>query len=291
MKRKMFIGSSKEGLAIAKKIKDNIEITCNDWLEVIVWEDGNIFTMNDNTLDCLIKVSMTYDYALLVASKDDIVITRQEQHAVARDNIIFESGLFLGALGKDRTLLVVDTAITLPSDFKGVTNIQYDNNNLGGVFEKIYLSLNKTKDSYPIKALPSAALALGYFENYVIPFVRKRKTTSLKVIIPNYFEDIINEIENYKASNPSKECVRFLLKHSRPIGYKYKHANNQYWDIPTTLQTIRKLVDLVFQHSEIGYIEEKKELVNREMECFGHTIEKLIHQEKMCKDRVSIEFI
>lgn len=290
MKRKMFIGSSSEGLTIARTIKDKIESSCKDWLEVIVWEEGDIFTMNDNTLDCLIKASMTYDYALLVASNDDTLLSRHKQHVVARDNVIFEEGLFLGSLGKDRTLLVVDEIITLPSDFKGVTILQYDKDKVDNIFDKIINTINKTKNSYSIKALPSAALALGYFDNYIIPFVKK-KNSLLKVIIPKCFHDVSNEISSYKVKNPSKECGRFLRQFSRPMGYKYNNKSNQYWDIPTTLQTIIKLVDLLFQHSEIGYVEEKIELINREMECFGHTLERLIEQEKMCKDRVQIEYI
>lgn len=290
MKRKMFIGSSREGLTIARTIKDKIESTYKDWLEVIVWEEGDIFTMNNNTLDCLIKASMTYDYAVLVASNDDTLLTRNKQHSVARDNVIFEEGLFLGSLGKNRTLLVVDKAITLPSDFKGVTTIQYDKDNMGNIIEKIFDTINKTKNSYSIKALPSAALALGYFDNYIIPFVKK-KNSLLNVIIPRCFQDISNEIYSYKANNPSKECGRLIRRFSRPIGYKYRYMNNKYWDIPTTLQTIKKLVDLLFPHSEIGFVQEKNELIKREMECFGCTLERLIEQEKMCKDRVWIEYL
>ena len=291
MKRKMFIGSSKEGLKIAHTIKDKIESKCNDWLEIVVWKEGDIFTMNDNTIDCLIKASMTYDYALLVASSDDTVISRKEQHAIARDNVIFEEGLFLGSLGKNRTLLVVDKTITLPSDFKGVTTIQYDKNKMDNVFDKIINAINKTRNSHPIKALPSAALAVGYFDNYIIPFIKKSKSSLLTVVIPKYFQDITSEIYSYKTDNPSNRHNRFLWRYSRPIGYKYKHKKNQFWDIPTTLQTIRKLVDLLFPHSEIGYIQEKKELINREMVCFGITLERLIEQEKICKDKVSIEYV
>lgn len=291
MKRKLFIGSSKEGLNIARTIKKEIESKCNDWLDVVLWEEGNIFAMNNNTLDCLIKVSMTYDYALLVASSDDVVLSREKLHVIARDNVVFEAGLFLGSLGKDRALMVVDESIKLPTDYNGVTNIQYINGNMDGVFEKIYATLNKTKDSYPIKALPSTALALGYFDNYIIPFLKKRKTSSLRVIIPSFFENITSEISNYKANNPSKEWDRFMWKRTRPIGYKYRNKSNQWWDIPTTVQTIRKLVDLLFQCSEIGCVPQKVELIKREMECFGHTLEQLIDQEKMCKDRIIVEYI
>lgn len=34
MKRKLFIGSSGEHEAICQKIKERIEATCSDWLEV-----------------------------------------------------------------------------------------------------------------------------------------------------------------------------------------------------------------------------------------------------------------
>ncbi len=46
---------------------------------------------------------------------------------VPRDNVIFESGMFMGKLGRRRTFLVcdVDDKIKLPSDLKGLTCVTY----------------------------------------------------------------------------------------------------------------------------------------------------------------------
>lgn len=46
------------------------------------------------------------DFAVLVFSPDDKLTARGTHHATPRDNVIFELGLFMGALGRHRTFVV-----------------------------------------------------------------------------------------------------------------------------------------------------------------------------------------
>ena len=50
-----------------------------------------------------------------------------EQKPSPRDNVVFELGLFMGRLGRRRTILMKpkNTVIKLPSDLVGVTTIDY----------------------------------------------------------------------------------------------------------------------------------------------------------------------
>jgi predicted nucleotide-binding protein len=49
-----------------------------------------------------------------------------EKVSIPRDNVIFELGLFIGALGKERTFLVCpEDAPRLPSDLQGIVHVQY----------------------------------------------------------------------------------------------------------------------------------------------------------------------
>lgn len=287
MKRKLFIGSSTEGLENAKLIKKEIEKQCGDWIDISIWNEGNIFELNSSTLDSLIKCTMLYDYAILVASNDDIINYRGTQKSAARDNIIFEAGLFLGAIGKNRTFIVVDKNIGLPSDINGITIIFYDQNiSCDDIVNKI----NETKHSCQLKLLPSAALALGYFENYIMNFCKKKKLSKLKVILPIHFNNIYDEILSYKIKYGSNNCI-LPINYLRPIGYKYAKIKKTYWDIPTTLQTIYKLVNNVITNTEIGHNPECDRLLEKEIYNFGCTLRELIEKSKICKNKVEIEFI
>lgn len=290
MKRKLFIGSSGEGLKVAQNIKSIIENKCGDWIEVTIWNEGDIFTLNAATLDCLIRTAMRYDYAVLVATNDDVVIKRGVEQLTARDNVIFEAGLFLGALGKNRTFIVVDNAINLPTDFNGTTVCYYDSSSVENSLKAIFEGLKKTQHSHHLKHLPSAALAMGYFDNFVIPFCNKRKEALLKVIIPQNFDSIDREILTYTSQNSSK-ITRLFNKRFRSVGYKYKNKNHLYWDIPTTLQTLRKLLENITTGHEIGKNPELEEWLKTETHNFGHTLEELIFKENLCKDRIQVEYV
>lgn len=288
----MFIGSSSEGLTVAEIVKANIEKQCCDWLEIKIWNGGDIFALNSNTLDSLIKTAMQYDYAILVATNDDLLKSRHKQKAVARDNVIFEAGLFVGALGKHRTFIIADKKIDLPSDFNGTTVSCYcQNNDLIIACDNIVKELNKTQHSYQLKHLPSATLAMGYFDNFIIQFCKKRKASKLKIIIPNSFEDINRETEIYISNHPSKKSKRFFFDSNRPIGYRYINEKSQYWDIPTTLQTIRKLINMIIPQTEIGNNPEIEEWLKKETHDFGQTLAELIKKENICSDLIEIEFI
>jgi predicted nucleotide-binding protein len=65
---------------------------------------------------------------VLVAGPDDEVTSRGTTAGAPRDNVVFELGLFMGALSRSRTFVCVPggVALKIPSDLKGMTNIKYD---------------------------------------------------------------------------------------------------------------------------------------------------------------------
>src|SRR5262249_37333075 len=91
-----------------------------------LWNDG-IFSLSTNVPDQMIATAATFDFAVLVFSPDDVVLSRNTQNSAPRDNVVFELGLFAGQLGRERTFAVVHSPDEpkLPSDFAGVTRATY----------------------------------------------------------------------------------------------------------------------------------------------------------------------
>src|SRR5690349_18584537 len=117
IKPSIFIGSSSEGLKGAQAI----EFQLQQEAEVTIWNEG-FFGMGDGTLETLVNSLERFDFAILVLTADDLVISREISFQSPRDNVMFELGLFMGRLGRSRTFIVCNSAekLKLPSDLAGV---------------------------------------------------------------------------------------------------------------------------------------------------------------------------
>jgi predicted nucleotide-binding protein len=126
----MFIGSSAEGLPVAEAIQINLDYAC----EVTIWSQG-VFGLGQGTLEALVDRLDGFDFAALVLTPDDITISRDEELQSPRDNVLLELGLFIGALGRERTFIVYDrkTPMKLPSDLAGVTPATYEIHSSGNL--------------------------------------------------------------------------------------------------------------------------------------------------------------
>jgi predicted transcriptional regulator len=122
-KPRLFIASSAESLPIAEAINVNLD---HDF-EITIWKNGT-FKLSSSTIDDLVEKSSVVDFALFIFAPDDITsIKNREEHTV-RDNVIFEMGLFVGAIGKSRSFILKprDVEMHLPTDVLGVTPADYD---------------------------------------------------------------------------------------------------------------------------------------------------------------------
>lgn len=117
---RLFIGSSSEGRELAKAL----DVELGDAIEVHRW-DINVFEPGGFTLDSLIAESRQADFAVLIATADDVTVSRGESSASARDNIILEFGLFAGAIGRERTYMLASGDPKLPTDIAGFTRLSY----------------------------------------------------------------------------------------------------------------------------------------------------------------------
>lgn len=119
----VFVGSSTEGLKIAKALQVLLDHAC----EVTIWSQG-VFGLSQGTLESLVHALDQYDFAILVLTADDLVTSREASSSAPRDNVLFELGLFMGGLGRERTFIVYDrtAGLRLPSDLAGVSAATFE---------------------------------------------------------------------------------------------------------------------------------------------------------------------
>ncbi len=115
----VFIGSAKASLDIADAVAYHLRETAL----VSVWADDGLFVLSQATLDSLLAMPDNFDFAILVLTPDDLSLGGSANRYVPRDNVMFEFGLFMGALGRSRTLAICsdDPSLILASDLAGIT--------------------------------------------------------------------------------------------------------------------------------------------------------------------------
>lgn len=130
-KPRIFIASSIESMDVA----DAFNVNLDHQAEVTVWKNG--FQLSQTSIDSLVKISGTFDFAVFIFTPDDITKIRNQEKNTVRDNVLFELGLFTGTLGKERCFIVRprDVDMHLPTDLLGLTPVDYDGNRSDGNLE------------------------------------------------------------------------------------------------------------------------------------------------------------
>lgn len=317
MKPRIFIGSSNEGLYIAKKVKSFFE---KDY-ECYLWDD-NIFKFNENFLETLMKEASLFDFGFMIFTKDDYTKSRQQVFDTPRDNVVFEFGLFLGRLGKDNAFIIQDEDIKLPSDLFGITLAKFkckkrkliisksksslDENSLHESLKKLKLQIEEKIHLGILGMLPSTVLAIGYFNNFVQPICEylsakdliievegiKYNQFKFKIVLPN---DLDSDIK--KRANTFYKDKSFKLKDIPTSGRPYPlfiavdTLNNTLMlsDMPTTLSGIDKAIEMYLRKGHIGKSNEQQLLEDRELRNFETVLKNLIESDAYCKTFVEIE--
>ncbi len=119
----VFIGSTAERLPVARAIQAACQY--EPWTTRL-WTDG-VFGAGQTPIESLAAQIDTLDFGLLVVTADDMVETRGARSPTPRDNVVFEFGLLMGALGRERTFMVrlrEERDLKLPSDLLGVKALE-----------------------------------------------------------------------------------------------------------------------------------------------------------------------
>lgn len=125
-KLSVFIGSSREALDVARNLHIALEKATG--CEPQVWDQG-VFTPSGYAMESLLEAAHNSDFAVLIATPDDLIESRGTSAPSPRDNVLFELGLFMGVLGFRRVFILcpepTDGAETLklPSDLYGLIRL------------------------------------------------------------------------------------------------------------------------------------------------------------------------
>jgi CAP12/Pycsar effector protein, TIR domain len=142
MQPRIFVGSSTQQAKLLSAIARGLE----DIADVDEWT--TVFNPGVSTLDRLVELTREVDFAAFVFAHDDWTSKGAEFDAAAaqaspRDNVVFEAGLFGGALGMRRTFILHARGAKLPTDLLGLTSIRYDPDTTPAIVRQLNQQLRK----------------------------------------------------------------------------------------------------------------------------------------------------
>jgi len=127
-KPRIFLGSSGQQVKLLQALTRGLQ----DIAHVEPWTTS--LTPGTSTLERLVELAHEVDFAAFVFARDDWTTTSASSSSVPagtaqtspRDNVVFEAGLFGGALGMRRTFILHSHGAKLPTDLLGLISIRYD---------------------------------------------------------------------------------------------------------------------------------------------------------------------
>jgi hypothetical protein len=142
MKSRIFLGSSGQQERLLQALIRGL----GDIADVDPWT--TVFSPGVSTLDRLVELTREVDFAAFVFGQDDWTSKGASPEAISgqaspRDNVVFEAGLFGGALGLRRTFILHANGSKLPTDLLGLTSIRYDADTTPSIVRQINQKLRK----------------------------------------------------------------------------------------------------------------------------------------------------
>jgi predicted nucleotide-binding protein len=205
----IFIGSSSAGLKYARALKQLI----NEKMDIAglkdfyckLWKDEAMFELSLATIESLLliskKLKAQQGYAILLFTPDDKVIINYEKSERSepvyepRDNVVFEMGLFMGAIGRSHTFCVCpnNEQFRVLTDWRGVANAQYR-----------YI---KKPNSYRKIMEPVATTIV----NQIMRDMQNVPDSIKEKVISDYKDDFLKTVNSTDNLNPAKKDIRSTL--------------------------------------------------------------------------------
>ena len=123
MKPRIFLGSSGKQAKLVQALTRGL----SEVADVEPWT--TVFNPGVSTLDRLVELTREVDFAAFVFAQDDWTTNPTDATATGqaspRDDVVFEAGLFGGALGMRRTFILHAKGAKLPTDLLGMTAVRF----------------------------------------------------------------------------------------------------------------------------------------------------------------------
>lgn len=128
----VFVLSSTE----SGQIRDVLVDCLTSVAEVIPWNREELWQPGEFIADRLLEFPYGYDFAIAIFGADDKTLSRGLKAYQPRDNVIFETGMFMSHLGRDRTFIVLPKTppVKVLTDLSGLITLNYpaEPDSLGG---------------------------------------------------------------------------------------------------------------------------------------------------------------
>jgi hypothetical protein len=127
---RVFVASSSEQIGIANRVADAIraadQAAGQSLLDVCPWQEG-VFSFSATYIESLEQELNLADFAIVVMTGDDVAHVREQEVNLPRDNVIFELGLFIGRLERNRCFFFIDggSKTRIASDLSGVKSVEF----------------------------------------------------------------------------------------------------------------------------------------------------------------------
>jgi len=276
--------------------------------DCFLWQDPNVWEPNRSTFENLLRMVSYFDFGVFVATADDLTLTNDKIVIEPRDNVILEMALFLGAMGIDKSFLLVEDGIKLPTDFSGIYMPSFEKGNDTTIKNACDEYANKIAEHYKLGHLslyPTTALAIGYYKNFVAGLVESAQDAEtlafdgieysdfkLKVVIPKDLHGMIREKASqfYKRHGFVENAMKTKFrKHPAWFQLDPKQAPTaMLFDMPSTLTGIDDAIELILQKGFHGRTKMQQVIEQRELNNFRRVLQMQIDKSPFAKATVEI---
>lgn len=229
MTKRLFIASSIESLDVAYAIQENVEFD----LDVVVWSQG-AFELSKTAIESLVGGVHEFDGAVFIFSPDDTTIIRGEEKPSVRDNVIFELGLFIGALGRENCFIVMPRSFShldFPTDLLGISPATYN---------------DQRQDNNLVAALGPAA---NKIRRALVPSKKEPKT-------PTSLQDVLIAMPYRLFYDPKTKRSKRMVFRAKGVIVEGNNKNEHSWRVRNNTLELLQLDGKV--HSRFTYDKNKQ---------------------------------
>lgn len=165
----IFLASAAESIPVVTAIQGGLQ----RFASVIPWQHS--FAASALTIPSIDGNLSKCDFGVFVVDPIDLTMSRDKELAIARDNVIFELGMFVGRLGLERSFIVKRRGdnLHLPSDLNGVNVVERDPDTTNGLPASVATACAELTDAM-IK-LGYSAQGLAPVQNLVVAYQHAEK--------------------------------------------------------------------------------------------------------------------